>query len=208
MPALQTQPQEGKWSTWHTCHYILPPALSYSIIALDQASINAQLQCHLQLQFVSMTSSGLIGENLTDVSCLNEIEEVQGNAVVLKLSLQSYATTKLIELVRDYALQFKQRQRVVRHSSQQLCSDDLVNFQDEGFRQAVVVNYNDHSGDCLAKLHLPYGYATQLRFNIITQSSPDGTYLINMYNICFGCLYINYIYILCELPNSRLLVST
>ena len=44
---------------------------------------------------------------------------------------------------------------------------DLVNFE-EGF--GGVVNYNYHSGICVAKLHLPYGYATQLRFNTMQQN--------------------------------------
>ena len=43
---------------------------------------------------------------------------------------------------------------------------DLVKFE-EGF--GGVANYNYHSGICEAKLHLPYGYATQLRFNTMQQ---------------------------------------
>ena len=43
---------------------------------------------------------------------------------------------------------------------------DLVKFE-EGF--GGVANYNYHSGICEAKLHLPYGYATQLRFNTLQQ---------------------------------------
>ena len=58
---------------------------------------------------------------------------------------------------------------MVRHSGdqQQRCHDGLVNFE-EGF--GGVVNYNYHSGICVAKLHLPYGYATQLRFNTMQQN--------------------------------------
>ena len=52
------------------------------------------------------------------------------------------------------------------NQNQQRCSSDLVKFE-EGF--GGVVNYNYHSGICVAKLHLPYGYATQLRFNTMQQ---------------------------------------
>ena len=53
------------------------------------------------------------------------------------------------------------------NQNQQRCSSDLVKFE-EGF--GGVVNYNYHSGICVAKLHLPYGYATQLRFNTMQQN--------------------------------------
>ena len=53
------------------------------------------------------------------------------------------------------------------NQNQQRCSSDLVKFE-EGF--GGVVNYNYHSGICVAKLHLPYGYATQLRFNTLQQN--------------------------------------
>ena len=66
----------------------------------------------------------------------------------------------------QHQLNFSSKQpRVVRRSgdqNQQRCHSDLVKFE-EGF--GGVVNYNYHSGICVAKLHLPYGYATQLRFN-------------------------------------------
>ena len=62
---------------------------------------------------------------------------------------------------------------MVRHSGdQQRCHGGLVNFE-EGF--GGVVNYNYHSGICVAKLHLPYGYATQLRFNTMQQNMAAAT---------------------------------
>ena len=50
------------------------------------------------------------------------------------------------------------------------CQGDLVKFE-EGLSGGVV-NYDYHSGsgDCVAKLHLPYGYATRLQFQIISDN--------------------------------------
>jgi hypothetical protein len=61
--------------------------------------------------------------------------------------------------------------RELRRSSSDICRD-LVKFEGhhEPSASSIVVtsvNYNDHSGDCVAKLHLPYGYGTRLQFKII-----------------------------------------
>lgn len=160
MPALQTQSKGWPSAQWHNCRFVLPLSDSYSVTTSKQISIH-QFQCHVQLQFVSVK-----GQNLTEQFCLNQKTVLDGPAM-LKLVIKSYATMDLIELVRDYQLKlaFKEGQRVVRHSGDP-CSNDLVNLE-EGF-SAGVVNYNDHAGDCVAKLHLPYGYATLLRFEIIS----------------------------------------
>ena len=167
VPMLQTQYSRG-WnphSRTHTCHFYLPPAPTYSI----HAPSPHEQTCQVQIQFMSGE-----GQNLTEKTCLHEIKgHFKGQKkVVLQMTIDSYDdTSELVELVRGYNLQASWTlglDRVTRDSK--FCQGDLVKFE-EGLSGVVNYDYHSGSGDCVAKLHLPYGYATQLQFQIVSDYS-------------------------------------
>ena len=167
VPMLQTQ-SKG-WnpnSRTHTCNFHLPPALYYSIISHAPKSLRYQQTCQVKVQFSSRE-----GRNLTENSCLHDLSRVKGHknkGLVLKMTIANYIddTSELVARAQEYTLQAWPTRRVTRDSK--FCQGDLVKFE-EGL--SGVVNYDYHSGDCVAKLHLPYGYATQLQFQIVSDYS-------------------------------------
>jgi hypothetical protein len=177
VPSLQTQPKGWPSDQWHTCRFLMPPTATSEKTSLaiksdrPQTSVH-QLQCHVQLQFVVLKHDG-VEANLTDQFCLNEmkaVSNVQGLTPMLKLQVERFADPRqLLKLIHDYRLELtksneprKARRESSDHQRNCFKGGDLVKFE-EGF--SGVVNYNHHSGDCVADLHLPYGYSTQLRLH-------------------------------------------
>ena len=166
VPMLQTQSKGWKPnSRTHTCNFHLPPALYYSIISHAPKSLRYQQTCQVKVQFSSRE-----GRNLTENSCLHDLSRVKGHknkGLVLKMTIANYDdASELVARAQEYSLQSWPTRRVTRDSK--FCQGDLVKFE-EGL--SGVVNYDYHSGDCVAKLHLPYGYATQLQFQIVSDYS-------------------------------------
>ena len=162
-----------------------------------------QLQCQIQLQFTEINTDGhqrnLTDLNCLEMIEIIPTSgkmalklKAESSQMVLKLAVKSYASMNLIDLVRDFQVLLlfdEAKERVARHSKvgtensqngrhrlflANYCSDDLVNFEN-GFRDKAVVKYNlnEQAGICEAEIHLPYGYATQIKFEFRSEPASN-----------------------------------
>lgn len=166
VPVLQTQAKGWPLPQAHSCLYSLPEAFYYSVTT---NKANQAAECRVQLQFMNEEGQDL---RRPEAGCLGGWKKAV-KAAKAKLSIVGfYGTTQLLEVVEGFRLEVGQL-RLARHSSLGVsCSSDLVKFEDKGLKAEVSANYN--GGDCVVKLHLPYGFATRLQFKMASYSPNAG----------------------------------